>query len=247
MINLPVTEYQLSDKIVNTINTRELYSELGLGKNQYSRWIKLNLFENLYFTENIDFIRVRHNVEGNEVITGFVTIDTAKHLAMVSRSKKAFDIRNYFIKIENEFRLISHPTKPEHSTQKIENELSAIQKYFDTHQNLNQFRKDEMLKSLYEKLGLETCYFPKPIFSNLSFSLTSLLEKFGIQMTAQELNQKLAKLNLIEKRFLDDKKYLWFILEDGEKFGKNIDYLDRTTPRYFENRFQELLELALEK
>ena len=96
-----------------------------------------------------------------------------------------------------------------------------------------------MLKLLYKKLGLETCYFPKQIFSTHSFSLTLLLEKFGIKMTAYELNQKLAKLNLIEKI------YLWFILKDGEKFGENIDFKERTTPRYFENIFQELLELVL--
>jgi len=111
---------------------------------------------------------------------------------------------------------------------------------------LNEFQKVTILKKLYEKLGLETCYFPKPIFFGHSFSLTTLLDKFGIGITAQELNLKLEKLNLIEKRFVNQHSYLWFILEDGENFGENIDFKERTTPRYFENKFQELLELVSE-
>ena len=101
-----------------------------------------------------------------------------------------------------------------------------------------------MLRKLYEKIGLETVYFPKQIVLKNSLSLTKLLEKFEIDLTAYDINLKLQKLELIEKLYSEDNEYIWFITEKGEEFGENVKYQDRTNPQFFENRFEELLELV---
>ena len=63
---------------INSVNARELYNNLGLAKGQYSRWIQNNLIDQ--FLYNDDYIGVRQVVEGNEVVSHIVTLDTAKHL-----------------------------------------------------------------------------------------------------------------------------------------------------------------------
>ena len=51
------------------VYARELYMGLGLDKSQWSRWSKKNIRENEFFRENIDWVGVRHNVEGTKCKT----------------------------------------------------------------------------------------------------------------------------------------------------------------------------------
>lgn len=83
---------------INSVNSRELYAELGLSKGQYSRWIQSNLIDQ--FLYNDDYIGVRQDVEGNEVISYIVTLDTAKHLCMMAKTENAMKFRKYFIEVE---------------------------------------------------------------------------------------------------------------------------------------------------
>lgn len=110
---------------VNSVNTRELYEFLGLNESHYSRWIKTNLYENLFFNKDVDFMVIRHNVEigsGNyrEVETAIVTLDTAKHLAMISRSQKAHEIREHFIECEKELKKDTKPNTLSFLTDELE-------------------------------------------------------------------------------------------------------------------------------
>jgi len=95
-----VTTSVIGTETVNSVNARDLYKALELGVGQYSRWIKANLLD--IFQEGVDFIGVRHNVEGNEVVSHILTLDVAKHLTMLSRTTKAKTIRDYFIQCEKE-------------------------------------------------------------------------------------------------------------------------------------------------
>lgn len=88
---------------VNSVNSRDLYIELGLAKGQYSRWIQTNLIEQ--FLYNDDYIGVRQDVEGNEVISYIVTLDTAKHLCMMAKTENAMRFRKYFIEVEKRLTL----------------------------------------------------------------------------------------------------------------------------------------------
>ena len=84
------------------VSARELYLGLGLNKTQWSRWYPKNIEQNEYFTENIDFIGVRHNVEGNETMDFAISLDFAKHIAMMARTEKSHEYRNYFLECEKE-------------------------------------------------------------------------------------------------------------------------------------------------
>jgi phage anti-repressor protein len=85
---------------VNSINSRDLYSRLGLAKGQYSRWIQKNILD--LFLEYEDYVWVRQDVEGNSVVSYIVTIDVAKHLCMMAKTEKAMEFRKYFIEVEKQ-------------------------------------------------------------------------------------------------------------------------------------------------
>lgn len=82
------------------VSARELYIGLGLNRSQWSRWYKQNIQENEFFKENQDFVGVRHNVEGNEIQDFAISLDFAKHIAMMARTEFSHQYRNYFIKCE---------------------------------------------------------------------------------------------------------------------------------------------------
>jgi anti-repressor protein len=93
-----------SDKGAQAVSARELYKGLELAAGQFSRWANANITENEFFSENVDFYRVRLDVEGNEVEDFIMKIDMAKHLAMLARTEKAHSLRDYFIKVEEKYR-----------------------------------------------------------------------------------------------------------------------------------------------
>lgn len=93
-----IQQATIGDGAVNAVNSRELYEVLGLAKGQYSRWAEKNIVEMYYV--NQDYIGVRHDVEGNEVCTYIVTLEVAKHLAMMARTEKGKQVRDYFLECE---------------------------------------------------------------------------------------------------------------------------------------------------
>lgn len=86
------------------VSARTLYIGLGLSKSQWSRWYKQNILENEFFKEKEDFIKVRHNVEGNEVVDFAISIDFAKHIAMMAKTERSHEYRNYFISCEKKLK-----------------------------------------------------------------------------------------------------------------------------------------------
>lgn len=95
---------------VNSINSRELYTELGfVNKTNYSKWIKKSIAD-YNFIENEDFLLVqmdeqnRNGSGGSNKIDYIITVDMAKELAMLSKTAKGREIRKYFIKVEKEFQ-----------------------------------------------------------------------------------------------------------------------------------------------
>lgn len=95
----------IGNEEINSVNARELYSNLGLAKGQYSRWIQTNLIDQFLYLD--DYIGVRQVVEGNEVISHLVTLDTAKHLCMMAKTDSAMKFRKYFIEFEKQHNQIS--------------------------------------------------------------------------------------------------------------------------------------------
>ena len=86
-----------------TVNARELWEKLE-SKQQFADWIK-NRLEG--FTEKSDYLvhKIMNNlIGGRPNIEYYLTIDTAKHLAMLERNEQGKAIRQYFIEVEKKAR-----------------------------------------------------------------------------------------------------------------------------------------------
>ena len=84
------------------VSARDLHEVLGV-KTRFSLWVKQNF---KHFRENIDFSSVVTTTQQNqyggtkELQDYALTIEMAKHIAMMSGTDKGYEIRDYFIKVE---------------------------------------------------------------------------------------------------------------------------------------------------
>lgn len=81
------------------VSAKELYLGLGLSKDQWSRWCSTNIIANDFFKYEVDW--VRHDVESNTTDL-MITIEFAKHIAMMARTEKSHQYRNYFLECEKQ-------------------------------------------------------------------------------------------------------------------------------------------------
>ena len=94
-----------------TVNARDIHTFLGI-KRRFADWIK-DQIERGRFVEHRDFIslheKVKRETGATTRIEYHLTIDTAKHIAMMSNTDKGFEVRDYFIECER--RLKARETK----------------------------------------------------------------------------------------------------------------------------------------
>jgi hypothetical protein len=115
---------------------------------------------------------------------------------------------------------------------------------------VNEASKIGMTHKLYKEHGLSTSYLPKYSDEQHTYSLSHLLKKYEVGISAKKLN-----LILLSEGYLEIKtrkstgstiKTFKSLTEKGLEFGKNVisphNQLE-TQPHYFENRFEELIKL----
>jgi len=99
-INIQIQQTHFNSEIKQTINARDLHSNLE-SKQEFSHWIRNRLTD---FEENLDYISLDKIIErengATKRIEYFITIDTAKQLAMIERNDKGREVRKYFIEME---------------------------------------------------------------------------------------------------------------------------------------------------
>lgn len=108
------------------VSARELYLGLGLRRQNWSRWYPTNIQENEYFNRNIDWVGVPHYEEGNETMDFAISLEFAKHIAMMARTPKSHEYRNYFIKCEEKLKGSAL------NTSQLSPELQMFKQIFDS-------------------------------------------------------------------------------------------------------------------
>lgn len=103
---IKLTPQTLNDTEVNTVNARELHEFLDVGRD-FTTWIKGRL-STLGSVENEDYLLTK---TGEQLPSGtkyrsdyYLSLDTAKHIAMMEKSDKGKLIREYFIECEKRLR-----------------------------------------------------------------------------------------------------------------------------------------------
>lgn len=118
------------------VQCSELYKALGLNNTNYSHWIKRNILKNKFALVDVDYCYLSHltdeptnlftrpNDEINKKRNSkdfVLTLDFAKKLAMLTRTEKGEQVRNYFLQCER----IAHNQQ----TDKYTNLLTELQYY----------------------------------------------------------------------------------------------------------------------
>ena len=109
---IKLNETEIGDESVQTVNARELHTFLG-SKQDFSTWIKRRL-ERLRLQENKDFCTAPQiygtaNGGSAERLEYHITLDTAKHIAMMENTDRGFEVRDYFIECEKQLRQAFNP------------------------------------------------------------------------------------------------------------------------------------------
>jgi len=221
-------------------------------------------------TENIDvleeFGKVRFEIEAiinsknrvNKEKTYFLNEQQTTLILTFMRNNevvKAFKIRlvRDFFKMRKELQnRDSEETQLEKDLKGLNNAIEVLK--------VNEASKILMLSTLYKEHGLSTSYLPKYSDEQHTYSLSHLLKKFEVEISAKKLNLILISEGYLEIKtrkstgsFIDEKtkekkpKLRTFksLTEKGLEFGKNVisphNQLE-TSPHYFENKFEELIE-----
>jgi phage anti-repressor protein len=84
------------------VSARTLAKELGIDMKNFSRWCTDNILDNLFSYEK-DFVRYGEKTKGRPKKDYLLTIETAKHISLMSRTEKGKQIREYFITIHDAY------------------------------------------------------------------------------------------------------------------------------------------------
>lgn len=106
---LTIAKTIMGRETIETVNARDLWRWLR-SKQEFSAWIKARI-EDGRFIEGRDFVTIDKKIKRekiNNLATNlkefYITLDMAKHLAMLERNDKGFEAREYFLHCERELR-----------------------------------------------------------------------------------------------------------------------------------------------
>jgi phage anti-repressor protein len=97
------------DGLIDTVNAKDLYSVLQV-KDNYTDWVKRRLGD-CGFIEGEDFVGFseKSGKPGRPSDCYFLTLDAAKHFAMLERNDQGFKVRQYFVEFEKKAKKMLPP------------------------------------------------------------------------------------------------------------------------------------------
>ena len=116
---------------------------------------------------------------------------------------------------------------------------------------VNEASKILMLEKAYRSLRVDTSFLPNYAEEDITHSLTELLAKHNVDMSTRKFNQLLIQNGIVEVKTRKSTKGIKTykaLTNKGLKYGKNLvnpNNQRETQPHYFDNTFEELLDLVL--
>ena len=103
---LPIMKATIGSESVNSVNARQLHASLGVSKD-FSDWMKAQI-ERAELVRSEDFEVLPQKGEnpqgGRPSVEYALTLDAAKHIAMMSATEAGRKVRRYFIEAEKALR-----------------------------------------------------------------------------------------------------------------------------------------------
>ena len=242
---------------VNAVSARELYLGLGFDKSHWAKWATLNVEQNEFFTQGVDFIQLATSASANTPNPPkdyAISIEFAKHISLMAKTKKGHEYRGYFLELEKQ------PSRTTHLPPMGEAAQAAI--IFADYLRLPESGKLLLLNTVNESYGspmqLPTYGVdapPSEMHGNSSKptnSATALLIEHGVGMSAIVFNKLLIEHGLLEtltrKSTGNKTKSYKSVTKLGLEYGKNdTDKAspNETQPHWYIHQFSELLDLVL--
>ena len=115
---IPILPHVIERQSKPGVSAHVLYAFLELNPSAYARWTKKNIVTNPYAIEHTDWEGLQHDVEnridtasGGRPTQGYaLSIDFAKRLAMMARSPKGEEARQYFLDCERQVLSVLPPS-----------------------------------------------------------------------------------------------------------------------------------------
>lgn len=180
------------------VSAKELYLGLGLDKSNWSRWSKVNIEEDKFFNKSEDWVRLKDDSD-NQLVTNpnkvsydyVITLDFAKHLAMMARTEKSYEYRNYFLECERIAKSTVEKSLPKTFAEALRLAAEQAEK-IEAQQKLLEL-KDTIISEYEPKVN----YYDLILSSKDAINITVIAKDYG--MSAKAMNKKLNELGVIFK------------------------------------------------
>lgn len=199
---LPVYQNENGEKFVNA---RELHEQMLVGK-VFAAWIQERI-EKYGFIEREDFFPVSEKTNGRPKVEYWLTLDTAKEVAMVQNNESGRAIRKYFIEVEKRFRqqqakspaeliymLAQQNMESERRMVQLEQQVTTVNHRLDNIDRIDtigdlQQRLNKMIRRYahQEKMTISSAWrvftdaFNTAYKTNLKLRITNYKEKHGLK------------------------------------------------------------------
>lgn len=180
LINVTLNENQEP-----VVSARQLHKSLEV-KTRFSQWVEQNF---KMFKESEDFSSVVTTTQQNQyggvkkLQDYAVTIRMAEHLAMMSKTSKGYEVREYFIQVEKDFN----------SPEKI---MARALKIADR-KIISLEHKNEVLQLELEEARKQTDYLDLILQTKDMLTTTQIAQDYG--MSANKFNQILKQVGIQRK------------------------------------------------
>jgi len=116
-MDIVVSPALIGANTLQTVNARDLHARLGVRKD-FSAWIKVQLRD--FFAQDVDFsvFTLKGENSARPLVEYALTLECAKHIALMSRTEQGRAIRDYFITLER--KLLESSVTPAAQTGTLE-------------------------------------------------------------------------------------------------------------------------------
>lgn len=204
---IKITEYKGNQ----AVSARDLHKFLEITE-RFSSWFERML--QYGFVENIDYQGCEFfNALANQTLTDYaLTLDCAKEISMIQRSKKGKEAREYFIECEKQLRSgkFALPTTYKEALQSLLIEVEAKERL----QAQNELQAKEL-----EKQAPKVAYYDEVLTSQSTYNANQIAKELG--MSAVTLNKKLHELKV---QYKQGGQWLLYHPHQNKGYTKTVTY-----------------------
>ena len=207
---IKITEYKGNQ----AVSARDLHKFLEITE-RFSSWfermLQYGFVENQDFTSAKSFTLVNNGAQ-REIDDYALTLDCAKEISMIQRSKKGKEAREYFIECEKQLRSgkFALPTTYKEALQSLLIEVEAKERL----QAQNELQAKEL-----EKQAPKVAYYDEVLTSQSTYNANQIAKELG--MSAVTLNKKLHELKV---QYKQGGQWLLYYPHQNKGYTKTVTY-----------------------